>query len=86
MNGLSIVPIANLIHLSFHSRHIHDLSFVSPIACTNQYMYSFSGPPYNCIIRMYASFSCTLFHASFAFRHKFHSYTTSGEKSIVINK
>ena len=42
MNGLSNVPIANLIHLSFHSRHMHDLSFVCPIACTNQYMYSFS--------------------------------------------
>ena len=44
MNGLSIAPIANLIHKvrPFQSRHILGLSFVRPIACTNQYMYYFS--------------------------------------------
>ena len=43
VNGLSIAPIANLIHrvTPFQSRHMHDLSFVCPIARTNQYMYSF---------------------------------------------
>ena len=40
---LSIAPIANLILRvrPFQSRHMHDLSFVCPIACTSQYMYSF---------------------------------------------
>ena len=47
MNGLSIAPIANLIHRD-QSRHMHDLSFVFPIARTNQYMYSFS--PYNLFV------------------------------------
>ena len=43
VNGLSIAPNANLIHrvTPFQSRHVHDLSFVCPIARTNQYMYSF---------------------------------------------
>ena len=43
MNGLSIAPIANLIHRvpPFQSRHIHDLSLVCSTARTNQYMYSF---------------------------------------------
>ena len=43
LNGLSIASVANLIHrvTPFQSRHMHDLSFVFPIARTNQYMYSF---------------------------------------------
>ena len=51
VNGLSIAPIANLIHrvTPFQSRHMHDLSFVCPIARTNQYMYSFF-PPYNSFV------------------------------------
>ena len=45
VSRLSIAPIANLIYRvsPFQSRHIHDFSFVFPIAHTNQYItYSFS--------------------------------------------
>ena len=100
VNGLSIAPNANLIHrvTPFQSRHMHDLSFVCPIAHTNQYIILFSPiatihlwnnlPDFVVhsnsldafkhslqliiiVFRMYASISCTLFHASFAFMHKF---------------
>ena len=53
VNGLSIAP--NLIHRvpPFQSRHAHDLSFVCPIARTNQYNYVFFFPPYNLFVEQF---------------------------------
>ena len=51
MNGLSIAPIAKLIHRvpPFQYRHIHDLSFVCPIARTSVFFF----PPYNLFVEQF---------------------------------